>query len=40
MFDVDINTNCRHLCDRFLLVSDTYVKVLYKIADNDFLIAY
>ena len=40
MFDLDINTNCRHLCDRFRARQRYGCYVLYKIADNDFLIAY
>ena len=37
MFELDLNTNLRHLWSVFLLVRVTYVTYFYEIADNDFI---
>ena len=36
MFELDININCRHLLNVFLLVR-IICNIVYEIADNDFL---
>ena len=37
MFELDLNTNLRHLWSVFLLVRATYVTFLYEIAYYDFI---
>ena len=37
MFELDLNTNLRHLWSVFLLVRVTYVTFFYEIAQYDFI---